>query len=126
VYRKSKVTDFTADFMGIFKDGKGAHTHQISNFNPIITVNSASNTTKNSNNIDSSFSPSLNTLTAEGNASIFGTVDVGINGHKIWKNVKANITISEGKTIEILLNDDVDYHFGKGQPIYGLVNRLSL
>jgi hypothetical protein len=56
-----------------------------------------------------------------------GIVDVGINGQKIWKNVKTNITISEGKTIGILLDDKaVDYHFGKGQAIYGLVTRLNL
>ena len=34
---------------------------------------------------------------------------------------------SEGKTIGILLDDKaVDYHFGKGQAIYGLVTRLNL
>jgi hypothetical protein len=33
-----------------------------------------------------------------------------------------NIIISEDKTIEILLNNEnIDYHFGKGQAIYGLV-----
>jgi hypothetical protein len=131
-----QVTDFTADFIAISKDGKGAHTHQISNFNPITitttaAVRSTTNTTESStNNIFDSSSPpstSLNVFTPDGNSSILGTVDVGINGQKIWDNVRTNITISEGKTIKILLDDrDVDYHFGKGQAIYGLVTRSNL
>jgi hypothetical protein len=66
-------------------------------------------------------------LTPEGNAFILGTVDVGIDGQKVWENVNANITVSEGRTIEIMLDEtDVDYHFGKGQSIYGLVSTLRL
>jgi hypothetical protein len=55
-----------------------------------------------------------------------GTVDVGIDGQKVWENVNANITVSEGRTIEIMLDEtDVDYHFGKGQSVHGPVNTLS-
>jgi hypothetical protein len=68
-----------------------------------------------------------NTITPQGSAFILGTVDVGMNGQKAWENVNANITVSKGRTIEIMLDErDVDYHFGKGQPIYGLVNTPSL
>ena len=49
------------------------------------------------------------------------------NTAQVRENVNANITVSEGRTIEIMLDEtDVDYHFGKGQSIYGLVNTLSL
>jgi hypothetical protein len=49
-----------------------------------------------------------------------------MNGQKVWDNVHANITISNGRTIEIMLDErDIDYHFGKGQSIYGLVNTLG-
>jgi hypothetical protein len=66
-------------------------------------------------------------LTPECNAYILGTVDVGIDGQKVWQNVNANITVSEGRTIKIMLDEnDVDYHFGKGQSIYGLVNTPTL
>lgn len=54
-------------------------------------------------------------------------MDVGIDGQKVWENVNANITISEERTIKIMLDETkVDYHFGKGQSIYGLVNTLTL
>ena len=49
------------------------------------------------------------------------------NTAQVRENVNANITVSEGRTIEIILDEtDVDYNFGKGQSIYGLVNTLSL
>ena len=116
-----EVQGFNADFIAVFEDGTGAHTHQITNFHP-IRVNSSKAPAENSeSNIHS------NILTPEGNARIVGTVDVGINGQKVWEGVNVNITISEGKTIEIMLDEsDVDYHFGKGQSIYGLVNTPTL
>jgi hypothetical protein len=124
-----KVINLTAEFLGISKDGKGDHYHQISNFKPIqthnLTKNSLGNGFKNNDGVP--FYPMPNILTPSGNAKILGTVDVGINGNVIWENVNANITISEGKTIEIFLAEkDVDHHFGQGQSIYGLVNRLSI
>jgi hypothetical protein len=49
------------------------------------------------------------------------------NTAQVRENVNANITVSEGRTIEIMLDEtDVDYHFGIGPSIYGLVNTLSL
>lgn len=118
-----QVEGFEADFMAVFEDGTGPHTHQISNFRPVRTDSSEASVEED---IDSTIH-SNNMLTQEGNAYILGTVDVGINGRKVWENVYANITISEGRTIEIMLDErDVDYHFGKGQSIYGLVNTLSL
>jgi hypothetical protein len=116
-----QIVGFEADFMGITTEGKGPHTHQISNFRP-VTIDSSKFITE-----ENKTSNHFNLLSPDGNASILGIVDVGVNGQKIWENVTANITIFEGKTIEILLNDkDVDYHFGKGQAIYGLVTRLNL
>jgi hypothetical protein len=117
-----QVQGFEADFTAVFEDGTGSHTHQITNFQP-RRVDSSKALAEDINNTTI---PS-NTLTPEGNAFILGTVDVGINGQKVWENVNANITISKGRTIEIMLDErDVDYHFGKGQSIYGLFNTLSL
>jgi hypothetical protein len=111
-----KVTGFTADFLGISKDGKGYHTHQISNLIP----------THNGNTNNLGF-PHYNTLGLDGDAHVLGTVDVAVNNQKIWESVKTRITVSGGKTIEIMLDDKhIGYHFGKGQAIHGLVNGLYL
>lgn len=116
-----EVQGFEADFMAVFEDGTGPHTHQISNFKPVSTDSSKAHAEYINSTIH------FNLLTPEGNAYILGTVDVGIDGQKVWENVNANITVSEGRTIEIMLDEaDVDYHFGKGQSVYGLVNTLSL
>jgi hypothetical protein len=116
-----EIQGFEADFMAVFEDGTGPHTHQISNFNPV----SMDSSKVYAEDINSTIH--FNLLTPEGNAFILGTVDVGIDGQKVWENVNANITISEGRTIEIMLDEtDVDYHFGKGQSVHGLVNTLSL
>ena len=115
------VQGFEGDFVAVVEDGAGPHTHQITNFQP--------------RRVDSSKAPAedvistipSNLLTPEGSAYILGTVDVGIDGQKVWENVNATITVSEGRTIKIMLDEtDVDYHFGKGQSIYGLVNTLNL
>jgi hypothetical protein len=52
-----------------------------------------------------------------GSSALFlGIVDIEINGQKNWNNVRANITISERKIIEIKLDESaVVYHFGIGQ-----------
>jgi hypothetical protein len=116
-----EVQGFEADFIAVFEDGSGAHTHQITNFQP-RRVNSSQASEQ-----DSKSSIHSNILTPEGNAHIVGTVDVGINSQKIWDTVNANITLLGGRTIEIMLDErDVDYHFGKGQSIYGLVNTTTL
>jgi hypothetical protein len=118
-----QVEGFEAHFIAVFEDGSGAHTHQISNFRP-VRMNSSNAPAEA--DVNSSIH-SNNMLTQEGNAYILGTVDVGIDGQKVWENVNANITVSEGRTIKIMLDEnDVDYHFGKGQSIYGLVNTLTL
>jgi hypothetical protein len=117
-----RVQGFEADFRAVFEDGTGAHTHQITNLQP-SRVDSSKAVREDINNTTIPY----NTLTPEGNAFILRTVDVGMNGQKAWENVNADITVSKGRTIEIMLDErDVDYHFGKGQPIYGLVNTPSL
>ncbi len=117
-----KVRGLTASFIGISEDGSGGHEHQISNFRPLSISNSETNTLNNKTD------PLIphNILNSDGDARILGTVDLGINGQKIWEKVGANITISEGKTIKILLdNEDVDFHFGEDQAIFGLVNGIT-
>lgn len=118
-----EVQGFEADFTAVFEDGTGSHTHQISNFRSVTT---SSNEAPAAEDVYAT-TRSNNILTPEGNAFISGIVDVLINGQKIWENVNASVIISEGRTIEIMLDEtDVDYHFGKGQSIYGLVNTLSV
>ncbi len=118
-----EVQGFEAYFTAVFEDGTGAHTHQISNFRPVTTSSNEAHATEDINGTIRS----NNILTPEGNAFILGIADVLINDQKVWENVNANIIISEGRTIEIMLDEtDVEYHFGKGQSIYGLVSTLSL
>jgi hypothetical protein len=115
-----EVQGFEADFLAVFEDGSGAHMHQIANFQP-RRVNFSQAPEQ-----DSKSSIHSNILTPDGNAHIVGTVDVAINSQKIWDAVNANITLLGGRTIEIMLDErDVDYHFGKGQSIYGLVNTTT-
>lgn len=125
-----KVVDIKANFIGITTDGKGSHSHQISNFTPISKIQTTTDYVNNSpsnNNNSIAVPQNTNVLSLNGNAHILGTVDVGINNNRIWENVKVNIIVSNGKTIEIHLDDKaIGYHFGKGQPIYGLVNGLYL
>jgi hypothetical protein len=73
-----KVTDLTVDFIAISKNGKIDHRHQISNFNPLVTVHTTTNTTANG----SIKLPFFNVFTPDGNSYILGTVEVGINGKK--------------------------------------------
>jgi hypothetical protein len=116
-----QVVAFEPNSIAVSKDGTGAHTHQISNFKPIRIDSSKvrANYTKSGTG--------CNILTQDGDAYILGTVDVGMNGQKMWDNVNANIIISKGLTIEIVLDErDIDYHLGKGQSIFGLVNTRSL
>jgi hypothetical protein len=99
-----RAKDFLADFLGITSDGKGAHTHQIYNFRPI---SNATTTTPGTSSSILSFS---------------GITDIAINGQNIWKTVNTKVTIYNGKTIAIMPDDkSVNYHFGAGQAIYGLV-----
>ena len=102
------VASFGANFMAIAEDGKGAHTHQIYNFRPVAGDH-------------------FNLLSHSGNASMLGIADIGINGHRVWQNVRTNITLSEGKILKILFDDKaLDYHFGKGQAIYGLLTKSDI
>ena len=102
------VASFGANFMAIAEDGKGAHTHQIYNFRPVAGDH-------------------FNLLSHSGDASMLGIADMGINGHRVWQNVRTNITLSEGKTLKILFDDKaLDYHFGKGQAIYGLLTKSDI
>ena len=64
------------------------------NFIPLVKVNSMATTLNNI--INSSKSSTENVLTPEGNANILGTMDIGINGQKAWKNIKNTIKIFEG------------------------------
>ena len=89
-----QIVGFEANFMGITTDGKGPHTHQITNFRP-ATIDSTKFVTEKGK-----ISNHFNLLSQDGNAFILGIVDVGINGQKIWKDIKTNITIQKVKQLE--------------------------
>ena len=75
--------------MAVFEDGAGPHSHQISSSTPIRTGFSNAF----ADDINGSIYPI--TVTPKGDVYILGSVDVGIDGQKVWENVNANITISE-------------------------------
>lgn len=93
----TNVTDFYAGFQMIGLDGSAAHSHEISNF----TQDGES--------------------TTEGNSTtIVGTSTVTMREGPV-DDVDTEITISEGKVIEISLDQEaLDNHFGD-TPIYGIV-----
>ena len=57
-------------------------------------------------------------------ASISGTVNIKLNNTNVWKNVKTNILISEGKVITINLDNNATGDHFQGQPIYGVVQSI--
>jgi hypothetical protein len=101
---KSKLVNFTAVFYTGPVDGANNHTHQLSNLRP---------TTEN---------PIL--LSSDGSAQISGILNVATNGKSAWNDVNATITMSNGRTISIKLDDkDSQNHF-MNQPIFGIIQHL--
>jgi hypothetical protein len=101
---KGKVANFTAKFIKVLADGNRWHTHEITNFN--------------SNNTRIELKPD-NTL------SISGTVDVKLNNTIPWNGTNANVMISKGKTITIVLDNNATGDHFQGQPIYGIVDSIK-
>ena len=103
---KGKVTNFAAKFIKVLNNGAKWHTHDIINFkiaNGTIT------------NVE---------LSPNKSSSISGTVDIKLNNTNVWKNVKTNILISEGKVITINLDNNATGDHFQGQPIYGVVQSI--
>jgi hypothetical protein len=86
------------------KSGNATHTHEFLNFRPTegrITIQPG------------------NTI------SLKGIMDVGTNHRVVWKNVDSAISVNNGKTITISLNDkQTNSHFA-GQPILGIVSLIT-
>jgi hypothetical protein len=100
----SKLVNFTSVFYTGPVNGANNHTHQLSNLRP-TTVN-----------------PIL--LSPNGSTQISGILNVGTNGKSAWNDVNATITISNGRTISIKLDDkDSQNHF-MNQPIFGIIQHL--
>ena len=52
-------------------------------------------------------------------------MDVGTNGHVVWKKVHSSVSIDNEKTLVISLDDkQTDNHFA-GQQIFGVVKSAS-
>src|SRR5215831_8239822 len=100
-----KVTDFTAKFIKVLNNGQKWHTHVITNFRPI-------------DNTKVSLAPNRS-------ASLFGTVDVKLNGTSVWNTTKVNLMIDKGKTLTINLDNQATSNHFQGQPIYGVVESMK-
>ena len=98
------LTFFQTNMTWFNKSGNATHTHEFLNFRPTegrITIQPG------------------NTI------SLKGIVDVGTNHRVVWKNVDSAISVNNGKTITISLNDkQTNSHFA-GQPILGIVSLIT-
>lgn len=122
-----EVHHFQAQFLAISADGKGAHIHEISgNTGDLVLVANNSYTHVNNDGTSPSIIDDARFVEDDKNyteISFEGNTNVAINGQTIWEDVPTIITIHDNKTISIMLKEEeVDFHFGVGQPIYGLVN----
>ena len=104
---KGKVTNFAAKFIKVLNCGAKWHTHDIINFK--IANNTITNVK----------------LSPNKSSSISGTVDIKLNNTNVWKSVKTNILISEGKVITINLDNNATGGYFQGQPIYGVVESIK-
>jgi hypothetical protein len=98
------LTFFQTNMTWFNKSGNATHTHEFLNFRPTegrITIQPG------------------NTI------SLKGIMDVGTNHRVVWKNVDSAISVNNGKTITISLNDkQTNSHFA-GQPILGIVSLIT-
>jgi hypothetical protein len=98
------LTFFQTNMTWFNKSGNATHTHEFLNFRPTegrITIQPG------------------NTV------SLKGIMDVGTNHRVVWKNVDSAISVNNGKTITISLNDkQTNSHFA-GQPILGIVSLIT-
>ena len=98
------LTFFQTNMTWFNKSGNATHTHEFLNFKPTegrITIQPG------------------NTI------SLKGIMDVGTNHRVVWKNVDSAISVNNGKTITISLNDkQTNSHFA-GQPILGIVSLMT-
>lgn len=101
-----KVANFTSEFYTGPVNGANNHTHLLTN----IRVQDHKPVQ----------------LTTDGSSYISGLIDVKINGESAWSDVPTTISISKGRTISINLADNGTQRHFMGQPIYGIVNELTI
>jgi hypothetical protein len=104
---KGKVTNFAAKFIKVLNSGAKWHTHDIINFK------SANNTVTNVE------------LSPNKSSTISGTVDIKLNNTSVWKSVKSNILLFNGKVITINLDNNATGDHFQGQPIYGVIESIK-
>jgi hypothetical protein len=102
---KGKLSNFSSDFYTGPVNGANNHTHQLRNFRV------ASDTPIQ--------------LSADGSTKISGILNVGTNGKNAWNDVHTIITISNARTISIMLADNDTQHHFMDQPIYGIVKHIK-
>jgi hypothetical protein len=100
-----RLTKFAANFIQLLEDGGLSHSHRIINF--VQTKDSKIG------------------LSSDLWSSIKGTADVKFNGTTTWSEVGAEIIISKGKTITIILDNKATENHFQGQPIYGVVRSIN-
>ena len=106
VTENGKIADFTSEFYTGHVNGANNHTHQLTN----LRVQD-----------DKPLQ-----LSADGSTQISGLTDVKTNGKNAWNDVPTTISISKGRTISIDIADNETQRHFMDQPIYGIVNDLSI
>lgn len=103
--RNGEVTRFEANMDTFPSDtslGK-FHTHQLLNFSPKV----------------------VGRLDSDDNFFTTGNINVGTNNNVSWTNVPVVVTIRDGDTITITLDDTKAGHHFAGQPLTGAVQSIS-
>ena len=106
VTENGKIADFTSEFYTGHVNGANNHTHQLTNLRV------------------QDHKPLQ--LSADRSTQISGLTDVKTNGKNAWNDVPTTISISKGRTISIDIADNETQRHFMGQPIYGIVNDLSI
>jgi len=105
IVNQGVIKNFQAKFINVLPDGTRWHSHELVNLK-----------TDNNTKIH---------LNGDNSVSISGTVDIKLDDADAWKGVKANIIISKGNIISIILDDLTTGDHFRGQPIYGTVQSIK-
>ena len=75
-----KIKDFRSNMTWYNSNGTASHTHELSHF------------ISKSKKIE---------LAPDSNLNLTGTMDVGTNGHVVWKKVHSSVSIDKEKTLSL-------------------------
>jgi hypothetical protein len=123
-----EVNYFQVDFIMGLQNGTQMQIYSVENLENIVTAPPSSSPAEEAGSTpDQELSSNNNLVLSPINnysLSLFGYVDVSIDGTVQWRNVPVSINIFNGNTISILLySSETDNRF-KGQPIYGVVTDI--